>query len=75
MLRQQSEIVLRGEFGGYDREIRGPSPVTTAVGAEHMESKLFISRRRPADDLWSTGARNPGPEEYYFDCLRKKGKA
>ena len=30
-------------------------PVTTAVGAEQTESLLFVSRRRPADDLRSTG--------------------
>ena len=29
------------------------SPVTTAVGAEQTESLLSVSRRRPADDLWS----------------------
>ncbi|MBR3052261.1 valine--tRNA ligase [Candidatus Saccharibacteria bacterium] len=31
------------------------SPVTTVVGAEQTKSKLFVSRRRPTDDLRSTG--------------------
>ena len=30
-------------------------PVTTAVGAEQTKSLLSVSRRRPADDPWSTG--------------------
>ena len=37
------------------------SPVTTAVGAEQTESLLSVSRRRPADDLRSTGASDPVP--------------
>ena len=39
------------------------SPVTTAAGAEQTESLLSVSRRRPADDLRSTGASDPARED------------
>ena len=63
-----SELCLKGSVGGYD---------ATVEGAEHAESLLSASRRRPTDDSKSrdrkgaspvtTGASDPVPERHNSD--------
>ena len=43
------------ESGARQREAERAVPVATAVRAEQTERLRSVSRRRPADDLWSTG--------------------
>ena len=42
-----------------------PNPVTTAVEAEQTERLRSVSRRRPADDLWSTGVRERSEKDAF----------
>ncbi len=54
-VRNMPENVHSRPSATNEERVERARPVTTAVGAEQAESLLSASRRRPADDLWSTG--------------------
>ena len=66
VVKVTSKSVHSRHFATNEERVSEVPPVTTAVGAEHTESLLSVSRRRLADDLVSTGRDERAENESFL---------